>query len=132
MESLSDRRWTTKRFLFNKIILGLLPSYLKEYLIPCDNLKAYLTQCSTQKAIKTFPARTKTFESFFLLECAEELGNLSEEFRNIDSKYTFKSSILNFFRPRENSIFLVYDINGVKLLIRLSLGFSHLREQIST
>ena len=132
MESLSDRRWTTKRFLFNKIILGLLPSYLKEYLIPCDNLKAYLTQCSTQKAIKTFPARTKTFESFFLLECAEELGNLSEELRNIDSKYTFKSSILNFFRPRENSIFLVYDINGVKLLIRLSLGFSHLREQIST
>ena len=26
----------------------------------------------------------------------------------------FKSSILNFVRPRENSVFTVYDINGLK------------------
>ena len=39
LESLADRRWTRKLIFFHKIILGLLPSNLKDYLIPCDNLE---------------------------------------------------------------------------------------------
>ena len=128
LESLADRRWTRKLIYFHKIILGLLPSYLKDYLIPCDNLRTYLTRSSTQKRIKTFPARTKTFESSFFPHCAEEWGNLSEELRNINSINTFKSCILNFVRPRENSVFEVHDINGVTLLTRLRLDFNHLNE----
>ena len=58
----------------------------------------------------------------------EAWGNLRGELRKIDSINTFKSSILNFIRPRENSIFSVHDINGVKLLTRLKLDFSHLNE----
>ena len=78
--------------------------------------------------MKTFTTRTKTFESFFFPHCAEAWGNLSEELRNIDTKNTFKSSILNFVRSRENSVYAVHDINGVKLLTRLRLDFSHLNE----
>ena len=63
LESSADRRWTRKLF-FYKIILGLLPSHLKDYLIPCGVLRTYLTRSSTKKRIKTFPARTKTFGSF--------------------------------------------------------------------
>ena len=33
LESLANRRWTKKLIVFYKIILGLLPSYLKDYLI---------------------------------------------------------------------------------------------------
>ena len=52
LESLADRRWTRKLFFFfHKIILVLLPSYLKDYLIPCDKLRTYLTRSSTQKRI---------------------------------------------------------------------------------
>ena len=51
-----------------------------------------------------------------------------EELRNIDSINTFKLSILNFARPRENSVFDVYDINDVKLLTQLRLDFSQLNE----
>ena len=40
----------------------------------------------------------------------------------------FKLSILNFVRPRENSVFAVHGINGLKLLTRLRLNFSHLDE----
>ena len=40
----------------------------------------------------------------------------------------FKTIILNFVRPRENSVFDVHDINCVKLLTRLRLDFSHLNE----
>ena len=111
-------------FFFNKIILGLLPSYLKNYLIPCDNLRTYLTRSSTQNRIKTFPARTKIFEPSFFPHCAEEWGNIIEELRNINSIDTFKSCILNFVRPGGNPVFEVHDVNGVKLLTRLRLDFS--------
>ena len=37
-------------------------------------------------------------------------------------------SIHNFVRPREYSVFAVHDINGLKLLTRLRLNFSHLNE----
>ena len=114
-----------ENFFFHKIILGLPPSYLKNYLIPCDNLRIYLTRSSTQK---TFPARTKIFESSFFPHCAEAWENLSEELRNINSINTFKASILNFITPRENSVFQVHDINGVKLLTRLRLDFSHIND----
>ena len=132
IKSLVWNLWQIKdgleNFFFHKIILGLLPSYLKDYLIPCDNLRTYLTRSSTQKRIKTFPARTKTFESSFFPHCAEVWGNLSEELRNVNSINKFKTSILNFVRPRENSVFEVHDIKGVKLLTRLRLDSSHLNE----
>ena len=37
--------------------------------------------------------------------------------------------ILSFIRPKENSIFKIHDINGIMLLNRLRLHFSHLNEQ---
>ena len=127
--SLADRRWTRKLFFFfHKRILGLVPSCVKYYLIPYDNLRTYLTQSSTQKRIKTFPATTKIFESSFFPHCAEAWGILSEKLRNINSINMFKTSILNFVRTRENLVFEVHDINCVKLLTRLRLDFSHLNE----
>ena len=108
LESLADRRWTRELF-FHKIILGLLPSYLSNYPIPCDDLRTYLTRSSTQKRIKTW-------------------RNLSEELRNINSINKFKSSILNFVSSTETSVFEVHDIKGVKLLTRLRLDFSHINE----
>ena len=41
---------------------------------------------------------------------------------------TFKSSILSFVRSRENSAFVVHDINSLKLLTRFRLTFSHVNE----
>ena len=38
-------------------------------------------------------------------------------------------SSLNFVRPKENSVFAVHDINGVKVLTRLRLDFNHLAEK---
>ena len=87
-----------------------------------------MTRYSTQKSIKTFSGRTKAFELSFFPQCAKEWGYLSKELRNIDSINTFKLSILDFVRPRENSVFAVNDINGLKLLTRLRLNFSHLNE----
>ena len=125
---MADRRWSRKLIFFHKIILGLLPSYLQIYLTQYDNGRPYLTQYATQKSIQTFRGITKAFESSSFPCCAKEWGNLSKELRNIHSIKTFQFSILNFVRPRENSIFAIHDINGLKLLTRLRLNFSHLNE----
>ena len=50
------------------------------------------------------------------------------ELINIDSINTFKLNILNFVRPRKNSVFAVHDINGVKLLTSLRLKIIHLNK----
>ena len=128
LESLADRRWSRKHIFFHKIILGLQPSYFQNYLTPYGNVRTCLTRYSTQKSVKTFSGRTKAFELSLFPHYAKEWENLSEELRNIDSINKFKLSILNFVRPRENSVFAVHDINGLKLLTRSRLNFSHLNE----
>ena len=37
-------------------------------------------------------------------------------------------TILSFIKPKENSVFEIHDIKGLKLLTRLRLNFSHLNE----
>ena len=46
----------------------------------------------------------------------------------MESYATFKESILRFIRPSENPIFNCQSLGGIKLITRLKLGFSHLRE----
>ena len=41
---------------------------------------------------------------------------------------SFKKLLLSYFRPEQNSIFNVHDPHGLKLLARLLLVFSHLKE----
>ena len=87
-----------------------------------------MTRYATQKSIKIFSRRTKAFESSFFPYCSKECENLSEELRKIDSIKTFRLSILNFVRSKENFVLAFHDINGLKLLTRLRLNFSHLNE----
>ena len=54
LESLADQRWIKKRTFFQKIILGLVSSYLKAYLISCDNTRTYLIQSQLKKQEKLF------------------------------------------------------------------------------
>ena len=48
--------------------------------------------------------------------------------RNSNTFSAFKKSILKFIRPSSNSIFNCHSPKGIKLIARLRLGLSHLRE----
>ena len=50
------------------------------------------------------------------------------DIRISESLNVFKSRILKFIRPKENSFFNFLNPKGVKLISRLRLGFSHLRD----
>ena len=53
---------------------------------------------------------------------------LTDEIRSIESSKQFKKTILDFIRPKEDSVYTTHDISGLKLLTRLRLNFSHLNE----
>ena len=53
----------------------------------------------------------------------KDCNNLSEELLKIESTVQFKTKILSFIRPKENWIFKIHDINGLKLLSRIRLHF---------
>ena len=48
--------------------------------------------------------------------------------KNIDSYAMFREKLLTFIRPLENDTYGIYDPLGVRLLNRLRLGSSHLKE----
>ena len=57
-----------------------------------------------------------------------EWNNLDHDLRNTESYTLFCSSILKFIRPSPNSFHVYQNIMGIKLITRLCLGLSHLRE----
>ena len=127
LESLADRRWSRRLFFFHKTMQGLLPYYLQT----CHSAVsegAYLTRSTTQNKIKLILARTKVFGNSFFPLCIKEWSKLNDKIRNTKSINKFKVTILNFTRPKGNSVFDIHDTTGNKLLSRLRLNFSHLNE----
>ena len=61
LESLAERRWSCKIFVFHKIRNGLLPVYLQSYISSCDE-GIYRTRSASQKNLRQFSTRTKIIE----------------------------------------------------------------------
>ena len=70
----------------------------------------------------------KTKHNYFLPSAITERNNLDPNLRNSKSISVFKKKILNFIRPSPNSVFDIRNPKGIKLITRLRLGLSHLRE----
>ena len=68
------------------------------------------------------------FKSTFFPSAIIEWNKLDPAIRNAESLGIFKSNILNFFRPTPRSFFNCYNHKGIRLMIRLRLGLSRLRE----
>ena len=54
--------------------------------------------------------------------------DLDPSIRNSESISAFKSKLLSFIRPVQSNVYNIFDPQGLKLLTRLRLGFSHLNE----
>ena len=67
-------------------------------------------------------------ELFFFPYTIKESNNLSPEIDKSVFYEVFKSSLLKFIKPFPSSLFIVSDSLAIKLLTRLRLGLSHLRE----
>ena len=82
-------------------------------------------QCNKIPAINV---KHDFFKNTFFPSTIMEWNKLDWEIKNSESIVTFKKRILSFIRPSANSTFNCHNPRGIKLLSRLRLGLSHLRE----
>ena len=107
---------------FYKIIWTRLPPYLYD-LIPSLQRSHRYPGC-----FQTLRCRTTFFQNSFLPFTITEWNKLDSDIKNIDSHAMFRKKLLTFIRPLENDTYGIYDPIDVRLLNRLRLGSSHLRE----
>ena len=122
LESLKDRRWLRRLCYLHKVLSTNLPAYLYELIPPIINSHR------NPGCYRALYCRTDLFRNSFLPFSINEWNKLDPDIKNLDSHEMFRKKLLNFIRPSEKSIFNIYDPQGSKLLNRLRLGFSHLRE----
>ena len=102
-----------------------MPNYLYSYLTFSTQENYPLRSALTSKS-NVIPSRKKAFKKTFFPYCINEWNNLDAKARNAKSIKFFKKIIVT--DNKENYVFSVYDPYGVKLLTRLRLQFSHLKE----
>ena len=124
LESLQLRRWYKKLCSFYKIYNKQAPGYLTE-LIPTRN-EAYQTRHLAN--IPSLSFKHNFFKNTFFPSTILEWNKLDPSLQNSTSYNLFKNSILKFIRPSPNKIFQCHNPKGIKLVTRLRLGLSHLRE----
>ena len=82
---------------------------------------------SSQIHISNIKTRSNFFRNSLFASTITKWSKLGRNFRNSDSLYVFKLSLLKFVRSVANSVFEINNPYGLKLLTRLRLGLSHLR-----
>ena len=122
LESLRDRRWLRRMSYFYKTISSKLPPYLYELILPLQRSHRY------PDYFQTLRCRATLFRNSFLPFTITGRNKLDSDIKNIDSHAMFRKKLLTFIRPLENDTCGIYDPIGVRLLNRLRLAFSHLKE----
>ena len=77
---------------------------------------------------RTIASHTDYFQNSFFPYCVNEWNKLGVEIRKSVSISMFKKSLLSFIRPNSRPVFNIIDPTGLKLLTRLRVNLSHLRE----
>ena len=117
-ESLVSRRWYRKLCCFYKVFKTQSPRYLFE-VIPTAK-RAYITRNNDK--LPHFKVKHNYFKNSFFPSTVIEWNKLDLNIHNSKSLTSFKSKVLKFISPSENSIFLCNNPKGIRLLTRLRLG----------
>ena len=120
-ETIKERRWFRRLCCFYKILNNQTPGYLYSLLSPPNRHYNRRKYCK----IRQIFCRTETFSNSFLPLTIREWNT---SICQAPSYSVFRKALLDFIRPTANSTFGTNDVSGLKLLTRLRVGFSHLRE----
>ena len=125
MESLKQRRWFRKLCYFFKITKNQSPRYL------FDKIRTTRTACRTRSNIGNIPrfnVKHNFFKNSFFPSTVIEWNNLDKSIKSSESLALFNKSILQFIRPTTHRTFNCHNPIQIKLIRRLRLGLSHLRD----
>ena len=123
-ESLYHRRWYRRLTHFFKLKNRCSPLYLYD-LIPPEREIHYDLRAPRDYVPQI--ERTVRFSNTYFQNCIHEWNLLDVSTRSIQSISQFKTELLGRIRPPKRPTFNIYDIEGIKLLARLRVEFSDLR-----
>ena len=69
------------------------------------------------------------FKNSYIPSTIIEWEKLGQDIRNAESYALFRKHLLSFIRPEANNIFNLHNATVIKLLTRLQVSFSHLKER---
>ena len=124
IESLADGRWFRRMCSFWKIVKGISPFYLTNYLPSFQHSR----NPTRQNLFTAFPSKTDYFANSFFPYSVNQWNILDPAIRDINTIYMFKKTLLKFIRVSPSHVYSVTDYVGLKLLTRLRLNLSHLCE----
>ena len=124
-EYLYRRRWFRRLSHFYSIVNGNSPEYLK---VELPQPKVYNYNLRSEGVFERPHVRTQRFGNTFFPYCIREWNELHVSIRTVATLSQFKNELIKCIRPPKRSIFKIDDILGIKLITRIRLGFSHLRE----
>ena len=121
LETLQSRRWFRKLCLFYKIVNNQSPSYLFDYIPSTDRIYNTRNAANVPRII----SKHNFFKNSYLPSTIIEWNKLDQGIRNAES---FRKHLLSFIRLEANNMFNADKAKGIKLLTRLRVGFSHLKQ----
>ena len=99
------------------------PNYLINLVPKCNP-----TIVTRNSHIPKFYCRTDCFKYSFFPSTLRDWFDLDNDITSAESISIFKNKLLSLIRPVQKKVFNIFDPQGLKLLTRLRLGFSHLNE----
>ena len=107
---------------FYKLIKTQKSLYFFNLIPPNLNSLRHLNTYSVMRCTNNY------FENSFIHYVVREWNRLSSEIHNSISCQEFRKSLLSFIKSTCYSLFSIHHPVGVSVLVRLRLGFSHLRQ----
>ena len=112
-----------RRFcLFYKVVSTKLPAFIYDTIPPVSQSQRH------PNTFNSISCRTEYFKNSFLPYVIGEWNKLNPEIQRCGSYNIFWKSILIFIRPSASKVYIINVAIDIKLITRLRLGFSHLRE----
>ena len=107
--------------LLYKVVSTGHPSYIYDLLPP-------FSSCRHVNYFNLVSFKSDYFKNSFIPNFIYEWNKLGPHIRSFASYSLFRNTLLKFIRPAQKKTLNINDSVGVKLLPRLRLDFSHLRE----
>ena len=109
---------------YYKIKNGLAPSYLSDHIPEHSEVNISLRDRSTRAPF----SRTERYDNSFFPYCINNWNNLDDSVKLLPSVTSFKKHLNIFIRPKGNSSYGIRDNFGMKLLTKIRVEFSDLRD----
>ena len=121
---MSNRRWAHRLVIFYKIHNDLTPSYLAEHIPKRNELDISLRN----RIVNTPLTRTERYKNSFVPYTIKAWENLENKAKSKPSVQSFKKCLNDFISLPGHTFFGIYDKYGIKLLTKIRVSFSDLRD----